>query len=447
MSNLVQSKRKNECLKEKQYQNKAKNYDKKLLEIDNKIKHLNKEFESYKEKTKKIIIKLLTDYTNLEKRCQKDKLIKKNLLFGSNLTFSNGSTLDKFIEGKKFEHLIDKKRKINAEMEKFSQIKLSKKQFEKNKMNVYNNSLRNEIVNLTILDLKKQLSVIEKMQKIQKTKKLKHISKLRKFNDEQNSIFSNMPILKERYILLRLTGKGGFSEVWKAYDLNENRYVACKIHQLNSKWEKSRKKNYIKHTIREYEIHKTLSHPTIVPLYHVFGIDLNSFCTVLQYCNGKDLEYCLKKNKYLSEEQSKLIIFQILQGLKYLSEKIGIIHFDLKPSNVLFHNGIVQITDFGLSKKLKSESCKIELSSQGAGTYWYLPPETFTLSSETPPLISSKVDIWSAGVILFQMLFGKRPFGHKISQEIIYHGGLLHKSNIEPLDIPSNPQTSNEVKV
>lgn len=70
-------------------------------------------------------------------------------------------------------------------------------------------------------------------------------------------------------------------------------------------------------------------------------------------------------------------------------------------------DGIVKITDFGLSKQQKEldESGNMELTSQGAGTYWYLPPECF-FTGGRPPKISSKVDVWSVGVIFYQCVFG-----------------------------------------
>ena len=113
-----------------------------------------------------------------------------------------------------------------------------------------------------------------------------------------------------------LLGKGGFSEVhkvirftsttdwgldskfqiyFKAFDTKEQRYVACKIHQLNKDWKDDKKANYIKHALREYNIHKNLQHPRIVQLFDVFEIDANSFCTVLEYCDGHDLDFYLKQ--------------------------------------------------------------------------------------------------------------------------------------------------------
>jgi tousled-like kinase len=127
---------------------------------------------------------------------------------------------------------------------------------------------------------------------------------------------------------------------------------------------------------------------------------------------------------------------QVSSALKYLNEiKPPIIHYDLKPGkflssivkllsdvinarvflgNILLTGGSVgdvKITDFGLSKIMDPEIYNpdhgMDLTSQGAGTYWYLPPECFMVG-KTPPKISSKVDIWSVGVIFFQCLYGKK---------------------------------------
>jgi len=77
------------------------------------------------------------------------------------------------------------------------------------------------------------------------------------------SRFNSFCILKDRYLLLMLVGKGGFSEVHKAFDLVELRDVACKIHQLNSQWNEERKANFTKHVCREQSIHKQLDHPYV----------------------------------------------------------------------------------------------------------------------------------------------------------------------------------------
>ncbi|MBA0704182.1 hypothetical protein Golax_016454 [Gossypium laxum] len=280
------------------------------------------------------------------------------------------------------------------------------------------------------------------------------IREMKRIRDEDGSRFNNFQILNNRYALLNLLGKGGFSEVYKAYDLVEHRYVACKLHGLNAQWSEDKKQSYIRHAIREYYIHKTLVHRHIVRLWDIFEIDHNTFCTVLEYCSGKlsqplgkDLDAVLKATLVLPEKEARIIIVQIFQGLVYLNKRAQkIIHYDLKPGNVLFDElGVAKVTDFGLSKIVEDDvgSQGMELTSQGAGTYWYLPPECFELSKI--PLISSKVDVWSAGVLFYQMLFGRRPFGHDQTQERILREDTIIKAR--KVEFPSRPSVSNEAKI
>lgn len=88
----------------------------------------------------------------------------------------------------------------------------------------------------------------------------------------------------------------------------------------------------------------------------------------------------------------------------------------------MFHEGKIKILDFGLCKLIDNEHSRIALTAQGAGTYWYLPPETF---DETNPTITSKVDVWSTGVIFYELLFGERPFGHNMSQQNILNNRVI----------------------
>ena len=127
-------------------------------------------------------------------------------------------------------------------------------------------------------------------------------------------------------MLLSLLGKGGFSEVWRAFDLRGLREVAVKIHQLDSRWSDSKKDNYTKHVSREYEIHRGVRHPRIVSLYDIFEIDNNSFATVLEYCKGTDLDSMLKERRRLSERFARALLLQILSGMNYLSRPSGSRH-------------------------------------------------------------------------------------------------------------------------
>ncbi len=138
----------------------------------------------------------------------------------------------------------------------------------------------------------------------------------------------------------------------------------------------------------------------------------------------------------ISEREARSIVMQVASALKYLNEITPpVIHYDLKPGtpkddfvlsepnlnsyaslgNILLTGGSVsgdiKITDFGLSKIMDPDNYSpehgMDLTSQGAGTYWYLPPECFVVG-KNPPKISSKVDVWSIGVIFYQCLYGKK---------------------------------------
>jgi len=310
-----------------------------------------------------------------------------------------------------------------------------------------------EILRLRQNSLKKDDSEMAlEMEKLERERNL-HIRELKRIHNEDQSRYNNRPVLNDRYLLLMLLGKGGFSEVHKGFDLKEQRYVACKIHQLNKDWKDDKKANYIKHALREYNIHKALEHPRIVKLYDVFEIDANSFCTVLEYCDGHDLDFHLKQNKIIPERESRSIIMQVVSALKYLNEiKPPIIHYDLKPGNILLTGGNVisgdiKITDFGLSKIMDEDNYNpqegMDLTSQGAGTYWYLPPECFVVG-KAPPKISSKVDVWSVGVIFYQCLYGKKPFGHNQSQATILEENTILKAT--EVQFPNKPTVSAEAK-
>jgi tousled-like kinase len=318
-------------------------------------------------------------------------------------------------------------------------------------------------------------------ERLLESEKASHQKELKRCQSEERSRFYvSLPCLHERYQLLSLLGRGGFSEVWKALDLIDLREVAVKVHQLNPTWTEERKQQYIKHVTREYTIHRELKHPRVVQFFDVFEIDVNSFATVLQYCKGTDLDEKLKRQKTIPEKDAKLILMQIVSGLRYLNtpsppafgaaspgptdgnnsnhgmgagvdDNLGdretrpnrrvIIHYDLKPGNILFDEmGDVKITDFGLSKIIdeSNEGTSMELTSQGAGTYWYLPPECFSGGIDEPARISSKVDIWSLGVIFYQMLFGRRPFGEGKSQERVLSEGII--LNATQVAFPNDPR-------
>ncbi|KAA6416932.1 MAG: serine threonine- kinase TOUSLED-like [Trebouxia sp. A1-2] len=270
--------------------------------------------------------------------------------------------------------------------------------------------------------------------------------RLKRARDQEKSRFQSHDVLHSRYLLMNLLGKGGFSEVYKAFDLQDLREVAVKLHQLNSSWSDVKKASYVKHAVREYKIHRQLRHARVVGLLDIFELDSCTFATVLELCEGGDLDSHLQSHHVLPEKEARAVASQIFDGLAYLNGPTRrIIHYDLKPANILFNQlGEVKITDFGLSKIVEEDqSTSMELTSQGAGTYWYLPPECFEVGAH-PPTISNKVDVWSAGVMLYQMLFGKRPFGEGCSQEKILRDEVM--LNAKTVYFPAKPALSAEGK-
>jgi len=216
--------------------------------------------------------------------------------------------------------------------------------------------------------LKRDEIAVQEERRMLESEMAAHQKELKRCQSEDKSRFAqHLPCIpiredaqdkgnKGRYLFLSLLGRGGFSEVWKALDLIELKEVAVKVHQLNPQWPDDRKQNYIKHVVREYEIHKRMRHPRVVELYDVFEIDNNSFATVLEYCKGTDLDEKLKRSRVMPEKDAKTMLLQILSGLKYLQnpcestdddnsekERISIIHYDLKPANILYKDGSADI--------------------------------------------------------------------------------------------------------
>ncbi|XP_028674258.1 serine/threonine-protein kinase tousled-like 2 [Erpetoichthys calabaricus] len=450
-------------------------------DLRRQIDEQQKMLEKHKERLNKCVTmskKLLIEKSKQEKMACRDKSMQDRLRLGHFTTVRHGASFtEQWTDGYAFQNLIKQQERINSQREEIERQRkmlakrkppamgqtpppnLEQKQ-RKNKANGAENETltlaeyheQEEIFKLRLGHLKKEEAEIQaELERLERVRNL-HIRELKRIHNEDNSQFKDHPTLNDRYLLLHLLGRGGFSEVYKAFDLTEQRYVAVKIHQLNKNWRDEKKENYHKHACREYRIHKELDHPRIVKLYDYFSLDTDSFCTVLEYCEGNDLDFYLKQHKLMSEKEARSIIMQIVNALKYLNEiKPPIIHYDLKPGNILLVNGTacgeIKITDFGLSKIMDDDSYNsvegMELTSQGAGTYWYLPPECFVVGKE-PPKISNKVDVWSVGVIFYQCLYGRKPFGHNQSQQDILQENTILKAT--EVQFPTKPAVSPEAK-
>ncbi|CAD5215542.1 unnamed protein product [Bursaphelenchus okinawaensis] len=437
------------------------------LELDNQKKRMGE----YRE----VIRALLIEKSKAQRKAAREKNLDNQLRIGQFKPARIGEQFrDQWNDGYAMEEIMNKLERVKKEKEEIhnSLLSLKKKKGAKdnkktpgeaengktddgflkppspkelNSREIYE---QEEIYRLRKEHLKKEeAELLLEKDKLERERNL-HVKESKRIQYEEQSRFKDHILLNERYLLMSLLGKGGFSEVWKAYDLDNSLYVACKIHHVHKDWKEDKKANYVKHAMREKDIHKSLNHARIVRLFDLFTIDNDSFCTVLEYCDGNDLDFYLKQHKQIGEKEARSIIMQVVSALKYLNErKSPVIHYDLKPANILLQSGTaggeIKITDFGLSKTMENsdDGESIELTSQGAGTYWYLPPETFqSYGHGIAPKISSKVDVWSVGVIFYQCLYGKRPFGHeRTQQQILQEKTILNACEVA---FPQNPKIS-----
>jgi serine/threonine protein kinase len=200
-------------------------------------------------------------------------------------------------------------------------------------------------------------------------------------------------------------GDGGFGEVFKAYDTVRDRWVAIKVAKVRPELESVRLK-------KEVElVNKLPEHPNIAYYEHCYTFREMSGeydFGILQYYEEGNLLQLLKKGT-LTVAQKQSVLAQIVSGLQFLHDN-GIIHRDLKPQNILIakrgNEYIPKITDFGISKKLDvNKSSVFNNSLVGAGTLAYSSPEQLGDKE-----IRKNADLWSFGVIAFQVLTGVLPF-------------------------------------
>ncbi|SPR00886.1 unnamed protein product (mitochondrion) [Plasmodiophora brassicae] len=399
------------------------------LELE--LHRVRQELHEYRTRSTGIIMQLLRQLAACEAREAQEQLIRNNAQLGCRIPSASPHIAnDSWEDGELFRALQRKHLRLRQEREDIDrERKLAASRRRKltpgDAEAIAEEDEKEEILRLRAAMLKREQLKLQAEEIDLECRRKNHIRLSRLLEEESRSRFGNYPVLNQRYVVLQLIGKGGFSEVFKAFDLTEHR-------------------TYTRHASREYEIHKQLQHPRIVLLYDVFAIDDQCFCTILEYCDGSDLDMYLKQVEVLPERSARCIMMQIFSGLKYLnSQHPRIVHYDLKPGNILFHKGEIKIADFGLSKLLDSAEDSVELTSPGYGSYWYLPPEVF--DDPIKAIVSSKVDVWSAGVIFYQMLFGKRPFGHELTARAILHEKtILHATSIDfPL---TKPPVSAEAK-
>ena len=243
-----------------------------------------------------------------------------------------------------------------------------------------------------------------------------------------------MKVIKQvgDYNLINNLGKGAFGQVYQAYHIRNKKIYAIKQIEKRSVFGTKKAEEFFK---TEIEALKRINHPNVIFLKELIESSRN-FYLVLQYCNGGDLENLLKKRGRLEENEATYFLMQIMNGFRALRER-KIMHRDLKPANILLNNDLAIIADFGLSK------VDTNMAETVVGTPIYMAPELHLnslVNNRLKKVYTSSIDLWSIGVVFYEMLFGQIPW--KGFKNIIELSSMMEVNSGEGLIFPPNIKIS-----
>jgi hypothetical protein len=204
--------------------------------------------------------------------------------------------------------------------------------------------------------------------------------------------------------ILGLLGQGGMGAVYKARQVKLDRLVALKVLPPFAGQDPA----FAERFMREARALARVSHPQIVAV-HDFGEAGGMFYFLMEYVDGLNLRQLMQSGR-VPPEQALPIVGQICDALQFAHEE-GIVHRDIKPENILLdQKGRIKIADFGLAKIVEPAPGKLTLtgSRQMMGTPHYMAPEQI----ERPQTVDQRADIYSVGVVIYEMLTGELPLGH-----------------------------------
>ena len=204
--------------------------------------------------------------------------------------------------------------------------------------------------------------------------------------------------INDRYEIIRSIGEGGMANVYLGYDTILDRNVAIKV----LRGDLSNDEKFVRRFQREALSASSLAHPNIVEMYDV-GEDDGTYYIVMEYVDGKTLKQLLKKRGTLTLSEAIDIMSQLTDGMAHAHDSY-IIHRDLKPQNIMIKDdGQIKITDFGIAMALNST--QLTQTNSVMGSVHYLPPEQASGKGCT-----IKSDIYSMGIIFYELLTGSLPF-------------------------------------
>ncbi len=217
-----------------------------------------------------------------------------------------------------------------------------------------------------------------------------------------------------RYKIVSKLGAGGMGVVFRAIDSFLERTIALKVAQISSRFEKPGK-NILDQCLKEARHAAQFVHPNIVLTYDA-GIEKDLFYIALEFIDGSGLNEHSSKPNLLPINQVLEIIFNTCYALDYIHKK-GILHLDIKPSNIMLTKmGEVKLMDFGISRLLKEDAKDDTLTLANPGTPYYMAPE----QADPKNILDRQADIFSLGVVLYELLAGKRPFEGENLYQVFY---------------------------
>ncbi len=204
--------------------------------------------------------------------------------------------------------------------------------------------------------------------------------------------------LDGRYEIQEIIGVGGMAVVYKAYDSIDDRIVAVKV----LKEEYLANEDFRRRFKNESKAIAVLSHPNIVKVYDVSYGDKLQYI-VMEYVEGITLKEYIEQQGKINWKESLYFVTQILRSLQHAHDK-GIVHRDIKPQNIiLLSNGTIKVTDFGIARFSRSETKT--MTDSAIGSVHYISPE-----QAKGDITDNKADLYSVGVVLYEMLTGQLPF-------------------------------------
>ena len=208
-----------------------------------------------------------------------------------------------------------------------------------------------------------------------------------------------------RFQLHSVVGRGGSGTVWRAYDGNLDRWVALKISHPRSSLDAKR-------FVREAQAVSQLKHPNIIPVFEAGELSGKCFL-VSEFCDGQSLSRLMKDGPIASERAVEIAL-AIVNAITH-SHQMGIVHRDIKPHNVMINfEGCPMVTDFGLARNLRLDQT-ITREGELIGTPGYMAPEQ---AKGGGVACDERTDIYSIGVVLYQLLSGRLPFSGSFERVI-----------------------------